>query len=145
MAVVSVSMPDELIERLDEFAADHEYTGRSEVVRESARTLLSEFENEQLAGRELAAIVTVLYDFDTQHVERRVTELRHEYEERISSTDHSHVDDYCLDCFVLETDLEDVSTFVGRIRSIERVKTVEYSLVPLDAVDAIGERGLHEN
>ncbi len=144
MAVVSVSMPDELIERLDEFATDHEYTGRSEVVRESARTLLSEFENEQLADRELAAVVTILYDFDTQHVERRVTELRHEYEASIASTDHSHVDDYCLDCFVLETDLEDVSAFVGRIRSIDRVKTVEYSLVPLDAVDTIDEPELRE-
>ena len=33
MTVVSVSMPDSLLDRLDEFADEHGYTGRSEVVR----------------------------------------------------------------------------------------------------------------
>jgi hypothetical protein len=37
MTVVSVSMPDELLERIDSFADEHGYTGRSEVVREAAR------------------------------------------------------------------------------------------------------------
>jgi len=38
MAVVSVSMPDELLERLDQFAEEHGYTGRSEVVRRPRET-----------------------------------------------------------------------------------------------------------
>ena len=36
MSVVSVSMPEELLERIDDFADDHGYTGRSEVVREAS-------------------------------------------------------------------------------------------------------------
>ncbi|MFP8954451.1 CopG family ribbon-helix-helix protein [Natrialbaceae archaeon A-arb3/5] len=141
MPVVSVSMPTELIERLDTFADTHDYTGRSEVVRESARTLLSEFDDHRLDDQPIAGIVSVLYDFGTQPVEHRVTELRHEYEDAISSNDHSHVDDYCLDLFVLESDLDRISEFVGKLRAIDGVETVDYSLVPLDTVGQLQDAG----
>ncbi|ELY56625.1 CopG family transcriptional regulator [Natronolimnohabitans innermongolicus JCM 12255] len=127
-------MPADLIERLDAHAAEHDYTGRSEVVREGARTLLTEFDDDRLAGDPLAAVVSVFYDFGTQHVERRVTELRHEHDAHIASNDHSHVEDYCVDCFVLEADLDAISTFVGKLRAVEDVETVDYSLVSLDSI-----------
>ena len=137
MPVVSVSMPTELIERLDTHAAEHDYTGRSEVVREGARALLTEFDDERLEGSSLAGVISVFYDFGTRHVERRVTELRHEHNDHIASNDHSHVDDYCVDLFVLETDLEQISTFVGKLRAIEDVEAVDYSLVPLESMSQV--------
>jgi len=57
MTVVSVSMPDELLERLDSFAKEHGYTGRSEVVREASRNLLTEFEDKQLEDRDLMGVL----------------------------------------------------------------------------------------
>ncbi|GAB3040840.1 CopG family ribbon-helix-helix protein [Natronobiforma cellulositropha] len=140
MPVVSVSMPADLIDRLDAFAADHDYTGRSEVVREGARALLTEFDNERLEERPLAAVVSALYDFGSRPAERRITRLRHEYEAEIASNVHSHVDEYCMELFVLETDLETVSTFVGQVRSTEDVQSVEYSLLALDTVGQLPER-----
>ncbi|MWV41636.1 CopG family ribbon-helix-helix protein [Natrialba sp. INN-245] len=137
MPVVSVSMPAELIDRIDALADEHDYTGRSEVVREGARTLLSEFDDDRLEDRELAGIVSVLYDFGTQSIEHRVTEIRHEHEAVIVSNDHSHVDDYCLDLFVLEGNLDSISAFVGTLRTIEDVGTVDYSLIPIDSVGSL--------
>lgn len=158
MPIVSVSMPADLIDRLDAHAADHDYTGRSEVVRESARTLLGEFEDDRLENRPLAGVVSVFYEFGSQRVERRVTELRHEYDDVVASTDHGHVGEgcgcpscdtdrdpesesesrsepgYCVDLFVLEGDLETMSAFVGTLRAIEAVDRVDYSLVPLDSI-----------
>jgi len=72
MTVVSVSMPDELLDRIDAFAEEHGYTGRSEVVREAARNLLGEFEDKQLEDRELMGVVTVLFDFQSIDVEGKV-------------------------------------------------------------------------
>ena len=135
MPVVSVSMPADLIERLDEFADEHGYTGRSEVVREGVRILLEEFEDERLEDRPLAGVVSVRYSYGTNGVERRVTRLRHEHEAQLTSNVHSHVGDSCLELFVLEGSLEDVSAFVGRARSIEDVASVEYTVIPLDTVE----------
>ena len=58
MSVVSVSMPEELLNRIDQFADDHGYTGRSEVLREASRNLLGEFEDEKLEDRDLMGVVS---------------------------------------------------------------------------------------
>ncbi|WP_255169839.1 CopG family ribbon-helix-helix protein [Natrononativus amylolyticus] len=140
MAVVSVSMPDELLERLDQFADDHGYTGRSEVVREASRNLLGEFEDTRLEDRELMGIVTVLFDYETTSVEERMIRLRHEHEGLVASNFHSHVGDhYCMELFVLEGALEDISTFVGKVRATQDVLTVDYSVTPVDSFDPLSQ------
>ncbi|MDR5674557.1 Transcriptional regulator, CopG/Arc/MetJ family (DNA-binding and a metal-binding domains) [Halalkaliarchaeum sp. AArc-CO] len=138
MTVVSVSMPEELLERIDEFAEDHGYTGRSEVVREASRNLLDEFEDSRLEGRELMAVVTVLFNYETTAVEERMMHLRHEHEELVASNFHSHVGNhYCMELFVLEGDLEEISTFVGKIRATQDTLTIDYSVMPVDDFETI--------
>ena len=133
MVVVSVSMPEELLERIDGFAEEHGYTGRSEVIREASRDLLGEFEDKKLEGRELMGIVTVVFDYETTSVEERMMRLRHEHEELVASNFHSHVGDHhCMELFVLEGDLAEISTFVGKIRATKDTLTVDYSVHPVD-------------
>jgi CopG family nickel-responsive transcriptional regulator len=133
MTVVSVSMPDELIARLDTYAEEHGYTGRSEVVREASRNLLGEFEDRQLEGQQLIGLVTVVFNYETTTVEERLMGLRHEHEDLVTSNVHSHVgNQYCMELFVLEGSLDDVSTFVGRIRAIRDTLTVDYSVIPVE-------------
>jgi len=138
MTVVSVSMPESLLDRIDQFAEEHGYTGRSEVMREASRNLLDEFEDKRLEGRELMGIVTVLFDFDTTSVEEKMMRLRHEHEGLVASNFHSHVGEHrCMELFVLEGSLEDISTFVGKIRATQDTLNIDYSVVPVDDFDPL--------
>ena len=140
MTVVSVSMPDELLERLDSFADEHGYTGRSEVVREASRNLLTEFQDKQLEDRELMGIVTVLFDYDTTTVEEKMMHLRHEHEGLVASNFHSHVGEHrCMELFVLEGSLEEISTFVGKIRATKDTLNIDYSVVPVDEFGTLSD------
>jgi CopG family nickel-responsive transcriptional regulator len=140
MAVVSISMPDSLLDRIDEFADEHGYTGRSEVVREASRNLLGEFNDKQLDGRELMGIVTVLFDYENTSVEEKMMHLRHDFDDLVTSNFHSHVGDtYCMELFVLEGDLEAISSVVGKIRATQDVLSVDYSVVPVDDFARLGE------
>ena len=146
MTVVSVSMPEELLNRIDEFADEHGYTGRSEVVREASRNLLGEFEDAKLEDRRLMAVVTVLFDYETTSVEERMMGLRHDYEGLIVANFHSHVGSrYCMELFVLEGSLADISTFVGKVRATADTLTVDYSVTPVDefgeGAEPAGEHG----
>ena len=133
MTVVSVSMPENLLDRIDTFADDHGYTGRSEVVREAARNLLGEFEDARLEERELMGVVTVLFDYETTSVEERMMHLRHEHDELVASNFHSHVGNrYCMELFILDGSLEDISTFVGKIRATQDIVSVDYSVNPVE-------------
>ncbi|MFB6125184.1 MAG: nickel-responsive transcriptional regulator NikR [Halanaeroarchaeum sp.] len=138
MTVVSVSMPEELLERIDDFAEEHGYTGRSEVIRDASRSLLGEFEDDRLEDRKLMGVVTVLFDYHGTDVEERMIDLRHQYERLVSSNVHSHVGDrHCMELFVLEGDLEDISAFVGQVRATRDTLTVDYSVQPVDELDAV--------
>ena len=140
MTVVSVSMPDALLTRIDTFADEHGYTGRSEVVREAARNLLGEFEDKRLEDRELIATVTVLFNYETTSVEGRMMHLRHEHETLVASNVHSHVGNhYCMELFVLEGELTEISTFVGKIRATQDTLSVDYSVMPVDDFDSLAE------
>lgn len=131
-------MPEQLIERIDGFADEHGYTGRSEVLREAARNLLGEFEDKELDGRELMAVVTVLFDYGAETVERRMMELRHEHDTLVTSNVHNHVGDrYCTELFVLDGSLDDISTFVGKIRATKDTISVDYTVMPVDDVESI--------
>ena len=133
MSVVSVSMPEELVERIDQFAEEHQYTGRSEVLREASRNLLGEFEDKKLEDRDLMGVVTVVFDYDTTTVEEKMMHLRHEYEDVVASNFHSHVGEHhCMELFVLEGSLEEISAFVGRIRATKDTLTIDYSVLPVD-------------
>ncbi|MEZ3143639.1 nickel-responsive transcriptional regulator NikR [Halobaculum sp. MBLA0143] len=133
MTVVSVSMPEELLERIDEFSEEHGYTGRSEVIREAGRNLLGEFEDRRLEDRELMGVVTVVFDYETTTVEEKMMRLRHDHEGTVVSNFHSHVGGHhCMELFVLEGDLEEISTFVGKVRATRDTLTVDYSVLPVD-------------
>lgn len=133
MTVVSVSMPEPLLDRIDQFADEHGYDGRSEVFREATRHLLGEFDNEQLEEHELLGIVTVLFDFETSTVEEQMMSLRHDNDHLVKSNVHSHVGShYCMELFVLEGHLDDISTFVEKIRATDGTLTVDYSVTPVD-------------
>ncbi len=138
MTVVSVSMPDELLSRLDAFAEEHGYTGRSEVVREASRNLLSEFEDRQLEGRDLMGVVTVLFDYESTDVEHKMMHLRHEYENMVTSHVHNHVGNhYCMELFILEGSLDEISTFVGKMRATEDTLSIDYSVMPVDSIERL--------
>jgi len=140
MTVVSVSMPESLLERIDDFADEHGYTGRSEIIREASRNLLGEFEDKRLEGRELMGIVTVLFDYDTTAVEEKMMHLRHEHEGLVASNFHSHVGEHrCMELFVLEGSLEEISTFVGKIRATKDTLNIDYSVVPVDEFGTLAD------
>lgn len=141
MGVVSVSLPGELLEQIDEIADEHGYSGRSEVVREAGRKLVAEFENRQLADRPLVATITVLYPYGSTEIETELTEFRHDHADLIASNSHSCIegDEGCVETFVVESDLSAVERVVRTIEAIDERVQVDHSAYP---VAAIGEERL---
>ncbi|RJX47934.1 CopG family ribbon-helix-helix protein [Halonotius pteroides] len=138
MSVVSISMPEALLERIDGFADEHGYSGRSEVVREGTRTLLEEFQGRNIDGQKHMCTVTVVFEYCQPAVQQRLTGVRHEYDTIVSATTHAHVQDqYCMELFVVEGAMEALSGFVNTVRAVPDVRAVDYSITSLggDRID----------
>jgi CopG family nickel-responsive transcriptional regulator len=138
MTVVSVSLPEELFERLDAFATEHGSTGPSEVVREAARSLLGEFDEPSLEGRDLLGVATVRLDYRSTALEEGLVALRHGHDRLVASNVHDHVGDrYCMERSILEGSLADVAAFVQAIRATAEALSVDDAVRPVDQVDVV--------
>jgi CopG family transcriptional regulator, nickel-responsive regulator len=131
MSVVSVSMPDSLLAELDAFIEEHGYSGRSEAVREGTRGLLEEFNNQDFEGQQLICVITTMFDHGSG-AETELSELRHANQDLITSNVHSHAGNACLELFVVEGTLDKISSYIARLRAVEGVTTVEYSVLSTD-------------
>jgi CopG family nickel-responsive transcriptional regulator len=129
MSVVSISMPEALLERIDAFADEHGYSGRSEVVREGTRSLLEEFQGRNIDGQKHMCTVSVVFEYCQPRVQQRLTGIRHEYDAIVSATTHAHVQDqYCMELFVVDGTTEVLSGFVNTVRAVSDVQAVDYSI-----------------
>ena len=127
MPVVSISMPASLLDRLDEFIEEHEYSGRSEAVREGARGLLAEVE-EPVGGGDEVCVVTAGFDHDAR-AEAALSKLRHRHDDLVTANLHSHAGDACLELFVVEGPSDEIGSFVARLWTVDGVTTVEQSTI----------------
>ncbi|ELY97799.1 CopG family transcripitonal regulator [Natrialba aegyptia DSM 13077] len=90
MSVVSVSMPEELLNQIDQFADNHGYTGRSEVLREASRNLLGEFEDKKLEDIEGDVVVIIAFNYEHEAVIEEIHDVQHQFQDVITTTDHIH-------------------------------------------------------
>ncbi|HLE97712.1 MAG TPA: CopG family ribbon-helix-helix protein [Candidatus Thermoplasmatota archaeon] len=128
MAVVSISLPDAVLDRLDSFVAARGFAGRSEAVRASLRELMRE--TSERRGRR-AATLTLVYE---EGQERRIAEIKHDHSSVVKSMMHNHADGRCVEMILLEGDAAEIRRLADRLRS--RRETVLAELVFTDVGDA---------
>ncbi len=123
MVIISISLTDEILEEIDRLQKELGFSGRSEVVRAGARMLLADSkEKGKLEGR----LNSVLLLIHSQKVEDTVTEVKHEFEDIISTQIHNHLrEDKCLEVFILEGDAERIKQLVRHFQTSRKMDYVK--------------------
>ena len=131
-------MTERLRDDLDAFAEEHGYTGRSEVIREACQSLLEEYQEPDDEDRRVLATVTAVFGYDEPEIERRMMDIRHEFEASIRSNSHNCLDGNagCVETFVIEVPYDDALRFIGTVRGADESVSVEYTVLPVDIVNA---------
>ncbi len=138
MPIVSSSMTERLRDDLDRFAEEHGYSGRSEVIREACQSLLEEYQETDYEDRQVLATITAVFGYDEPEIERQMMDIRHQFEASIRSNSHNCLDNNagCVETFVIEAAYPDVLRFIGIIRGTDESVLVEYTVVPVDVMNA---------
>lgn len=132
MPIISISLTAQLLKQLDKFMQERGYSSRSEAIRNSIRTALSEFELEQFEGGRVTATITAISTHEQPGVDERLTRLRHSYNNIVSGNMHLHLGEiYCLEVFIAEGEAKDISEFISRIRAMRGLYQVKYTIIPL--------------
>ncbi len=116
MAVVSVSLSDRMLKEIDALREEMGFAGRSEVVRAGLRTLIAENKEAKRLRGKVSSVLLAVHD---RASEACVTEVKHEFEDVITTHIHNGLEGgACLEIFVLSGGAARVKGFLDASRPL---------------------------
>ena len=122
-----VSLEEELLQKFDDLIRRRKYTNRSEALRDMIRQELLKQEWE--AGGEVSGAITFIYDHHTRELLSKITDIQHDSQEVIISTQHIHLDhDHCLEIVAVKGRVKKVLKLADSIKAIKGVRHCALSM-----------------
>jgi len=122
-----ISLPRDLVERFDSFIREKKYTNRSKAFGDLIRQEL--VKKEWLEGKEIAGAVTLIYDHHRRDLLNKITDVQHDFQGIIVSTQHIHLDhDNCLEIVAIKGNPGKAQKLTDALRSIKGVKHIALSM-----------------
>jgi CopG family nickel-responsive transcriptional regulator len=116
-----VSLERRLLEKFDRLTKKREYTTRSEALRDLIRQELVKKEWEE--DQEVAGAITFIYDHHKRGLSSQLTNLQHDHQKIIISTQHIHLDHHnCLEIVAVKGRAKEVQKLAHALRSIKGVR-----------------------
>jgi CopG family nickel-responsive transcriptional regulator len=120
MAVVSISLPERLLDRVDAFIEERGYAGRSELFRTAARELLNEEIDREDQRR--SATLTVVYP---DEVQEDIGRVRHRFGDIVTSMMHGHTEHHCTEMFMLDGPGQRIREFLDALRGVREIRLAD--------------------
>lgn len=117
-----VSIPDDLLNKLDRLARKKGYSNRSEAIRDLIR---NQFVKEEWGkkGKEVVGTVTLVYSHDAHELAEKLTDLQHSHYKNIVSTTHIHLDKHnCLEVLIVKGKSQKVKEIGDKLIATKGVK-----------------------
>jgi len=128
MTIISISVPDSLIKKIDEKIAEKGYASRSEVARQALRLYLSENMKLDEIDGEAVATITVIYKENSDR--RKLTESQHLYSGLVSTFLHTHIQEgYCLEVIILKGQAFLIEKFLDTLQRNEDIIQMKVSVL----------------
>lgn len=144
MQRVTVTLDDDLLADIDRLVERRGYQGRSEAIRDLARSGLAEAASaEGETGACVAALVYV-YDHAARELSKRLTTTFHEHHELTLTTLHVHLDHgSCMEVAVLKGEEAAVRGMAERVIAERGVRHGRAVVIPMRDGDAVGGHDHH--
>jgi len=125
MPIVSLFLPEQMLQMLDEVQKTVGFSKRSEMIRAALRMMVEDIRAKNSITGATNAVIIVTHDKDN---EVTVTKLKHDFEDIVKKHVHSKVGKYnCVELFLLEGDgqkIAQMARLFERDRSIRSIKLV---------------------
>jgi CopG family nickel-responsive transcriptional regulator len=132
VTVISITLPNDLLKKFDDFMEARGYYSRSEAFRDAVRNLIAEADIAKLETGAVAATIMITSDYARRDVDLRMTEVRHEFDDVVVENVHRHIDDkYCLEIFIAQGKNERMLDLIGRVRGMRGIQQVKAMFMSL--------------
>lgn len=122
-----ISLPKDLIDKFDRLIKDKKYTNRSKAFGDLIRQELVKREWQE--GKEIAGAITLIYDHHKRELLNKITDIQHDFQKVIISTQHIHLDhNNCLEIVAIRGNPKEAQRLTDTLKSIKGVKHATLSM-----------------
>jgi len=134
MCIISISLPNKLLEELDAILGEEKSATRSEVLRQAIRSYLIENKELDKIKCNIIATVTVLYEKKDGNEE--LSKLRNEFRDVITAILHSHLTEIsCLEVIVIKGQAKRLKSLIDGLKANKPVKQIKFSIMTTNEVE----------
>jgi CopG family transcriptional regulator, nickel-responsive regulator len=124
-----VSLSKSLLDKFDSLIKEKNYSNRSEAFRDLIRQELVKKEWE--TGGEIAGAVILIYDHHKRDLLNKITDIQHDFQKVIISTQHIHLDHHnCLEIVAVKGNPAEVQKLANILKS---TKSIKYSTLSMSS------------
>lgn len=115
-----VSLEDELLQALDEYASQNKFPNRSQAIRHLIRRNL--IKNQWEGNKEVAGAIVLLYDHHKRDLQHNSTHIQHDYHDLILSVQHVHLDHHhCLETIAVKGRADRLTELANRLIGLKGI------------------------
>ncbi len=116
-----VAMDDGILQRFDAHIQKHGYVNRSEAFRDLIR---KEFiQDEWREEKDIAGAITLIYDHHQRDLLNKITDIQHDFQNIIISTQHIHLDHHnCLEIIAVKGSSRKAHNLADLLKALKGVK-----------------------
>jgi len=116
-----VSLDKALLDRFDRLIREKRYASRSEAFRDLIRQELVRKEWQE--NREVAGAITFIFDHHQRDLLNKITDIQHDFQKLIISTQHIHLDhDNCLEIVAVRGRAKEVKRLSDMLTAIKGIR-----------------------
>ncbi|RLE84238.1 MAG: nickel-responsive transcriptional regulator NikR [Thermoprotei archaeon] len=130
--IVSISLDQSLLRKIENIMMKQGYSSRSELIRDAVRKLIADYEMAEFESRQVITAIVVIYEYKEGYVSKRLTGIRHEFDDIIIGSLHVHVNNYCTELLIARGEAKAVLRLISVIRGIRGLSSFRYLSVPLE-------------
>ena len=122
MSIMSVSLPDPLVDQMDALTKERGFAGRSDFVRAAVREFVQQLGSDPVRGGRRSATITLLYP---EALERRVAEVAHDNSKVITSMMHTNAGKgRCVTVYIVEGETDAIQRLTVRFKGLRDTDVV---------------------
>jgi CopG family nickel-responsive transcriptional regulator len=122
MEIISLSLDEETLDKIEGIQKEASFNGRSELIRTAVENLHQEVEENQSLEGDLNALVVVRHPHSR---EQRITSISHDFDDIVTTQLHSKLDgENCLEVFHTQGKAERVINFYNELEGSKHTESV---------------------
>jgi len=116
-----VSLDTDLLKKFDQLIKGRSSSNRSNAFADLIRQEL--IKKEWAGGKEVAGAITLIYNHHKRELLNKITDIQHDFQKLIVSTQHIHLDHHnCLEIVAVKGNAQEVRKLADTLRALKGMK-----------------------